>query len=174
VQETAPPSAELTDDHSGLALSSVSAGILMLLKAHLKGLYGLTEECVSHPLCPACARTYASVPSKCMKFVPGKKSALGDKPAVRKHEHPLTWERLPFATRPVLTAADAEAQKKTVSRLGLTLWLHRSLIARFASSSWRSGTKTVSLRSRRRSRGRTKWGGQLDIFCTCTRASAAF
>jgi cohesin loading factor subunit SCC2 len=117
VQETAP-TAELTDEHRGLALSSVSAGILMLLKAHLKGLYGLTEECVSRPLCAGSTPAHASAPRKCMKFVPGKKSALGDKPAVRKHEHPLAWERLPFATRPVLTSADAEAQKKTVSRLG--------------------------------------------------------
>jgi cohesin loading factor subunit SCC2 len=49
-----------------------------------------------------------------MKWVPGKKSALGDKPATRRHERPLTWERLPYATRLVLTSADADVQKKTV------------------------------------------------------------
>lgn len=47
----------------------------------------------------------------------GKKSAVGDRPASRKHETPVEWKRLPFATAPVLTAEDAAAQRATVSDL---------------------------------------------------------
>jgi hypothetical protein len=57
------------------------------------------------------------ITSKCLKFQPGKKSAIGDKPAVRRHDRPLTWERLPFATQSILTPLDTEAQKKTVSSI---------------------------------------------------------
>jgi len=64
----------------------------MLLKAHLKSLYSLSED-------------------KCNKFVVGKKSTVGDKAATKRHENPISWERLPFATAPILTAEDAEAQK---------------------------------------------------------------
>lgn len=53
--------------------------------------------------------------SKCSKFVTGKKSAAGDKPAVKRHEKPISWARLPFATVPVLTTDDMKVQKTRVS-----------------------------------------------------------
>ncbi|KAI0366939.1 hypothetical protein BV20DRAFT_951369 [Pilatotrama ljubarskyi] len=83
----------------GLMRSSVIVAMIMLLKAHLKTLYGISEE-------------------KCSKFVIGKKSAVGDRPATRKHERPLSWERLPFATTPMLTSEDVTAQ----SRRFLEIW----------------------------------------------------
>ena len=52
--------------------------------------------------------------SKCNKFAIGKKSAIGDKTATRRHEHPISWNRLPFATTPLLTSADADVQKTRV------------------------------------------------------------
>ncbi|KAF5337499.1 hypothetical protein D9758_013605 [Tetrapyrgos nigripes] len=73
--------------------TSVSIAIVMLLKAHLKTLYSLSED-------------------KCSKFVLGKKSALGDRPATKKHDKPISWERLPFATKSILTTADGEEQKQ--------------------------------------------------------------
>jgi hypothetical protein len=54
---------------------------------------------------------------KCVKWVIGKKNALGDKPATRRTgaaAAPLTWARLPFATHPLLTTADMAAQRDTV------------------------------------------------------------
>ncbi|KAL0565155.1 Sister chromatid cohesion protein 2, partial [Marasmius crinis-equi] len=72
--------------------TSVIIGIVMLLKAHLKSIYGLSEE-------------------KCSKFVPGKKSAAGDKPTSKRNDRPISWERMPFATKPILTTEDCEAQK---------------------------------------------------------------
>lgn len=52
--------------------------------------------------------------SKCNKFAVGKKSAIGDKTATRRHEHPISWNRLPFATTPLLTSADADVQRTRV------------------------------------------------------------
>ncbi|PPR07277.1 hypothetical protein CVT26_012437 [Gymnopilus dilepis] len=72
--------------------TSVIIALVMLLKAHLKTLYSLSEE-------------------KCNKFVVGKKSALGDKPATKRHDNPISWDRLPFATTPLHTTEDAEQQK---------------------------------------------------------------
>ncbi|KAH9175682.1 hypothetical protein EDB89DRAFT_2135583 [Lactarius sanguifluus] len=80
-----------------LLRTSVLIALIMLLKAYLKNLYGLSEE-------------------KCLKWVVGKKNALGDKPATRRAgaaAAPLTWTRLPFATRPLLTTADMAAQRET-------------------------------------------------------------
>jgi cohesin loading factor subunit SCC2 len=58
--------------------------------------------------------------SKCSKWVPGKKSALGDKPAIKRREVPLVWERMVHATRPVRTEEDAVVQQtKVLSFLGL-------------------------------------------------------
>ncbi|KAI9064653.1 hypothetical protein FKP32DRAFT_1625471 [Trametes sanguinea] len=85
----APPAFGVQD--LGLMRSSVIVAMIMMLKVHLKALYGISEE-------------------KCAKFVIGKKSAVGDRPAVRKHERPLSWERLPFATAPMLTSEDVAAQ----------------------------------------------------------------
>ncbi|KAI0290109.1 hypothetical protein B0F90DRAFT_1654815 [Multifurca ochricompacta] len=84
-----------------LLRSSVLIALIMLLKAHLKNLYGLSEE-------------------KCLKWVIGKKNALGDKPATRRAgaaAAPLTWARLPFATRPLLTTADMAAQRDTFLKI---------------------------------------------------------
>jgi cohesin loading factor subunit SCC2 len=103
--------AELSDERRGVMLSSVAATIIMLLKGHLKSLYGIAEE---YAPCPSLLSCSDRCISKCMKWVPGKKSALGDKPATRRHERALIWERLPFATRLLLTPADADSQKKTV------------------------------------------------------------
>ncbi|KAH8818805.1 sister chromatid cohesion C-terminus-domain-containing protein [Flagelloscypha sp. PMI_526] len=74
--------------------TTIVIGIVMLLKAHLKVLYGLSEE-------------------KCTKFELNKKSAIGDKAAVRKHQKPIAWDRLPFARKPILTSADAVEQRTT-------------------------------------------------------------
>ena len=58
--------------------------------------------------------------SKCNKFAIGKKSAIGDKTATRRHEQPISWNRLPFATTPLLTSADADVQKTKVRNLFLS------------------------------------------------------
>ncbi|KAJ3525731.1 hypothetical protein NMY22_g10453 [Coprinellus aureogranulatus] len=77
-----------------LMRSSVIVAMIMLLKAHLKALYSLSED-------------------KCNKFVIGKKSAIGDKPTVKRHENPISWDRLPYAVNPIHTSHDAAAQKAT-------------------------------------------------------------
>ncbi|KIJ14913.1 hypothetical protein PAXINDRAFT_163151 [Paxillus involutus ATCC 200175] len=74
--------------------TSVIICVVMFLKSHLKGLYGLSEE-------------------KCSKFVPGKKSAVGDKPAIKRHQFPISWERLPFAISPLVLPRDLAAQRST-------------------------------------------------------------
>ncbi|EGN98100.1 hypothetical protein SERLA73DRAFT_109431 [Serpula lacrymans var. lacrymans S7.3] len=63
--------------------SSVIVGMVMLLKAYLKMLYGLSEE-------------------KCIKFAPGKKSIVGDKAVTKRHHNPIMWDRLPFASTPLV------------------------------------------------------------------------
>ncbi|KAJ7164731.1 hypothetical protein C8R43DRAFT_1061973 [Mycena crocata] len=79
-------------DRRGLMRASVIIGMVMLLKAHLKNLYALSEE-------------------KCSKFVAGKKSAVGDKAAIKRSEKPISWSRLPYAVAPILTTSDADSQK---------------------------------------------------------------
>ncbi|KAF8333610.1 uncharacterized protein EI90DRAFT_2994571 [Cantharellus anzutake] len=81
--------------------SRTAASIMMLLvlKAYLKELYGLSEE-------------------KCTKWSSGKKSAIGDKPAIRRHENPISWEKIPCALKSAMTHDDAEHQ---YSRL-LEMW----------------------------------------------------
>ncbi|KAG6831056.1 hypothetical protein H0H87_006298, partial [Tephrocybe sp. NHM501043] len=94
VIETTPakPAPDLQEKIS-LMRSSVIVAMVMLLKAHLKTLYSLSEE-------------------KCSKFSLGKKSAIGDKPAMKHHDNfTLSWERLPFAMNPILTTEDVETQK---------------------------------------------------------------
>ncbi|KAF7296629.1 Sister chromatid cohesion protein [Mycena chlorophos] len=86
-------------DRRPLMRASVGIGMIMLLKAYLKNLYSLSED-------------------KCSKFVMGKKSAVGDKAATRKHNNPISWDRLTFATEPILTSADCDAQKEQF----LTIW----------------------------------------------------
>ncbi|KAF8621415.1 hypothetical protein AX15_007826 [Amanita polypyramis BW_CC] len=89
-----PPHAPTTLDESKIPLmrTSLIISMVMLLKAHLKTLYSLSED-------------------KCNKFVVGKKSAIGDKPATKRHENPISWERLPYATAPILTTLDADTQR---------------------------------------------------------------
>jgi cohesin loading factor subunit SCC2 len=94
---TAPTPAWQMLEKLPLLRTSVLIALIMLLKAHLKNMYGLTEE-------------------KCLKWVIGKKNALGDKPATRRTgaaAAPLKWARLPFATQPLLTTADMAAQRDT-------------------------------------------------------------
>ncbi|EIN12396.1 hypothetical protein PUNSTDRAFT_118258 [Punctularia strigosozonata HHB-11173 SS5] len=80
------------DEKFALARTSVVVAMIMLLKSHLKAVYSITEE-------------------KCSKFVVGKKSAVGDRPATRRHEQPISWDRLPFAKTPISTAQDAGVQR---------------------------------------------------------------
>ncbi|KAF8552743.1 hypothetical protein OG21DRAFT_1477602 [Imleria badia] len=86
--------------------TSILICIVMLLKSHLKALYGLSEE-------------------KCSKFVPGKKSAVGDKPAVKRHQFPITWDRLPFAMAPLILPEHLAAQKATF----LQIWNEDGVVA---------------------------------------------
>ncbi|KAF8158512.1 hypothetical protein B0H34DRAFT_797892 [Crassisporium funariophilum] len=79
-------------DKVTLMRTSVIIAMIMLLKAHLKALYSVSED-------------------KCNKFVIGKKSAIGDKAAAKRHDNPISWNRLPFATTPLLTTSDADIQK---------------------------------------------------------------
>ncbi|KAG9101090.1 Sister chromatid cohesion protein 2 [Ceratobasidium sp. 370] len=85
---------------------STTISIILVLKAHLKHLYGITEE-------------------KASRWVPGKKSAVGDKPAVARHDKPIAWERVPFATRAGKTAEDVRAQEEQL----LELWAEDGVTA---------------------------------------------
>jgi len=95
-----------SEDRQPFMRTSVIVAMIMLLKAYLKVLYGISEE-------------------KCSKWVVGKKSTVGDRPATRRHERPISWDRLPFATAPLLTSTDAEAQRKTF----LEIWNEDGLTA---------------------------------------------
>ncbi|KAG2144172.1 uncharacterized protein EDB93DRAFT_1154179 [Suillus bovinus] len=88
----APP--DMSHINIAVMRSSIIIGIVMLLKAHLKSLYGLSEE-------------------KCSKFVLGKKSAIGDKPAIKRHQLPITWTRLPYATTSLVQEHDLTAHRQT-------------------------------------------------------------
>ncbi|KAJ4482460.1 hypothetical protein J3R30DRAFT_3699992 [Lentinula aciculospora] len=79
--------------HLPMIRTSVIVGIVMLLKAHMKTLYSLSED-------------------KCIKFNINKKSTIGDKVALRRHDKPLSWDRLPFALKPILTSRDMREQKE--------------------------------------------------------------
>jgi len=71
----------------------VAMGVILILKSYLKQLYNLSEE-------------------KCGKWVPGKKSALGDKPAIKRHIKPVSWDRMPFTHLPIVTVGDVTIRKK--------------------------------------------------------------
>jgi len=71
--------------------TAASVMMLLVLKAYLKELYGLTED-------------------KCAKWSSGRKSAIGDKPATRRHENPISWEKVPFAVKSAVSSEDAEHQ----------------------------------------------------------------
>ncbi|PPQ86325.1 hypothetical protein CVT25_005626 [Psilocybe cyanescens] len=81
-------------DKVSLMRTSVIVALVMLLKAHLKALYSLSED-------------------KCNKFVIGKKSAIGDKPATKRYDVPVSWDRLTFATTSLHTSEDADKQRAT-------------------------------------------------------------
>ena len=51
--------------------------------------------------------------SKCIKYVPGKKTAVGDKPAVRRKEEMLDLSRMPLV-RGVSTVEEFCLQRATV------------------------------------------------------------
>ena len=91
----------------------MAVGIILLLKSHLKSLYGLTEEWVTYSLRNLHLFDHDSS-SKCSKWVPGKKSALGDKPATKRREVPLVWDRIPHATLPIRTEEEAIVQQAKV------------------------------------------------------------
>ncbi|SCV73614.1 BQ2448_6044 [Microbotryum intermedium] len=83
-----------------LARQSVMCGIALLLRDHLKMLYSITD-------------------AKLSKFAPGKKSAQGDRPVVRRAEAPLAlgtddYARMPFALVPMSTPADLIQQRHEV------------------------------------------------------------
>ncbi|KAG8691558.1 Sister chromatid cohesion protein 2 [Ceratobasidium sp. 423] len=80
--------------------------IVLVLKAHLKHLYGITED-------------------KASRFVPGKKTAAGDKLASARHDKPISWERVTFATRTGKTASDVLAQEEQL----LELWAEDGVTA---------------------------------------------
>ncbi|KAF7297577.1 Sister chromatid cohesion protein [Mycena kentingensis (nom. inval.)] len=91
--------AEDAVDRRPFMRATVVICIIMLLKAHLKELYSLSED-------------------KCSKFVLNKKSAVGDRAAQRRHTQPISWDRLPFATAPILTLENVKAQKAQF----ITIW----------------------------------------------------
>jgi len=53
-------------------------------------------------------------PRKCLKWIPNKKSAIGDKLAVKKNHPALRWDALPFAARRILTLEDVTSQQEMV------------------------------------------------------------
>jgi hypothetical protein len=57
---------------------------------------------------------HADLPSKCIKHVPGKKTTVGDKPAVKRREGGLDLSRVSLV-RGVTTVDDFKAQRTTVS-----------------------------------------------------------
>ncbi|KAF8507524.1 hypothetical protein BU17DRAFT_57352 [Hysterangium stoloniferum] len=93
-------------DMLGLARCSAAVGIILILKSHLKSLYGLTDD-------------------KCSKWVPGKKSAVGDRPATKRREIPLEWDRMLYAAQPIRTERDASLQKERF----LELWSEDPIMA---------------------------------------------
>ena len=52
--------------------------------------------------------------SKCTKWVPGKKSALGDKMAIKRHTNFITWDRIPYIHSPIVSSEDVFFRKKQV------------------------------------------------------------
>lgn len=102
-----------------LMRTSVIVGIVMLLKSHLKTLYGLSEEYVH------CSKSILTMThmnfSKCQKWVPGKKNAIGDKPATKRRDTVISWDRMPFATEFLLTSQDMDTQQGKVFYSFLTI-----------------------------------------------------
>ncbi|CAE6432892.1 unnamed protein product [Rhizoctonia solani] len=96
----------VNDDGLSRARVVTVISIVLVLKAHLKYLYGITED-------------------KASRFVPGKKTAAGDKPASARHDKPISWERVTFATRTGKTASDVSVQEEQL----LELWAEDGVTA---------------------------------------------
>ncbi|BGP35332.1 Sister chromatid cohesion protein 2 [Rhodotorula toruloides] len=95
-EEDKPPSPDL-------ARQSIISGLALLLRDHLKQLYGITD-------------------AKLAKYVVGKKSAMGDKAVTRRPDAPLalgldSYDRMPFALKPMSSEADLVEQRATYMRL---------------------------------------------------------
>lgn len=88
----------LTNGEILTARSCVGLGLILILKGFLKQLYGLSED-------------------KCSKWVPGKKSALGDKLAVKRHANPITWDRMPYIHSAIVSSEDVSSRKKQFSHI---------------------------------------------------------
>ncbi|CAE6438521.1 unnamed protein product [Rhizoctonia solani] len=94
-----PTEASANSDSLSRARVVTVISIVLVLKAHLKHLYGITED-------------------KASRFVPGKKTAAGDKAASARHDKAISWERVTFATRVGKTASDVTVQEDQL----LELW----------------------------------------------------
>lgn len=116
--------------------TSVIIAMVMLLKAYLKTRYALSEEWANWVMFATCILIPHHL-SKCSKFVVGKKSAIGDKPATKRNDTSISWDRLPFATTPLLTTNDADEQKIRVRVLCRCL----AFVLTSCLSSWKSGMK---------------------------------
>ncbi|CAE6459153.1 unnamed protein product [Rhizoctonia solani] len=101
-----PTEAPVDDNALSRARVVTVISIVLVLKAHLKHLYGITED-------------------KASRFVPGKKTAAGDKLASARHDKPISWERVTFATRPGKTTGDVLAQEDQL----LELWAEDGVTA---------------------------------------------
>ncbi|QRW20097.1 proline-rich protein Rad9 protein [Rhizoctonia solani] len=101
-----PTETSATIDSLSRARVATVISIVLVLKAHLKHLYGITEE-------------------KASRFVPGKKTAAGDKPASARHGRPISWERVTFATRIGKTTGDVSIQEDQL----LELWAEDGVTA---------------------------------------------
>ncbi|KAL5501640.1 SCC2 [Sanghuangporus vaninii] len=95
------------------ARSTCIVGMVMLLKSYLKSTYSLSEE-------------------KCQKFVLGKKSTIGDRPAVRRRDIGISWERMPFAVKAIRTIEDVQAQRATF----LEIWNEDGVTAEPDGEEW--------------------------------------
>jgi cohesin loading factor subunit SCC2 len=62
---------------------------------------------------------------KASRFVPGKKTAAGDKPASSRHDKPISWERVTFAKRIAKTVGDVSKQEEQL----LGLWAEDGVTA---------------------------------------------
>jgi cohesin loading factor subunit SCC2 len=67
-----------------------------------------------------------------LKFSLGKKSAIGDKPATKRNQEPISWNRLTFAAKPLITTDDMESHKTEVRLLKWFRPVTRLLLYSFA------------------------------------------
>lgn len=84
----------------------------------------LKSESPRHPP-PQQTLTAALIYRKASRWVPGKKTAAGDKPAVVRHDKPISWERVTFATRVGHTGEDVKTQEEQL----LELWAEDGVTA---------------------------------------------